>query len=225
MPGFIASDTSEFGNLMGNSIGNSGGFGLTGTGQGGGGAGNVSGLGGLGTIAPGSIGYGSGKKKETTKASANKSKNNEQKAQETNEGTRNTKANQTSINTSLASANSTDQTKIKRLDAFNDAPTRLTTEINPDIVSETKKAGIHPKEMPVGNYVAVESFVDEGQANRFAARLVNLGFDPNVPLYVSANNRWYVCLEGPIKFSRIQERISHYRTMEIFKSAWQLTIK
>src|SRR5687768_11716132 len=65
----VASDTTEFGSLIGNSIGNSsGGLGLSGTGQGGGGAGNVSGLGGLGTISP-NLGYGSSKKKEATKTS------------------------------------------------------------------------------------------------------------------------------------------------------------
>lgn len=218
-----AADTTGWGTLIGNSIGGgTGGFGLTGAGQGGGGAGNVSGLGGIGTISPG-LGYGSEKKKETTKTSPNR---NEQKAQAKSAGSSNEKSNQ-SLVTSLASASSSgdDQEKVKRLDAFKQAPTQSSSSKVADTKREVIAGGFHPKEMPEGNYVAVESFMDEVQANRYAARLVNMGFDPNVPRYVSAEKRWYVCLEGPIRSSQITKRIDYYRSNEIFKSVWHLTIR
>lgn len=208
------------GNLLGDSVGDdlAEGFGLSGTGQGGGGVSEFGAIG-LGNM---NMGYGDGGKKKKS----NDSKQSDRNSSEKNKKDKNGLANESGLQSKAVQGKVSDQTKVDKLIGFKDSPQRaISSDEIQRIRKETYRMGAHPKEMPAGSYAVAESFDTEEAANLFAARLVRLGFDPNVPRYVSANNKWYVCMDGPGRPSKTREKISELSALEIFKGMWQVVVE
>lgn len=212
------------GNLLSDTIGDNfglGGFGLSGTGYGGGG----SGVGTIGISSTG-LGYGSINKKQNT-ADAKASKKAESKGIETVQKKSASPNVKTDNNTlaGLSQVKANDQAKADKLIAFRDSPNRQSSdESGSKVKQEIYLAGKHPKEMPTGSYAVAEIFDSENAANLYASRLVRLGFDPNVPRFVTATNKWYVCLDGPNKPAKTRDKIAELGKLQIFKDVWQLII-
>jgi flagellar biosynthesis GTPase FlhF len=88
---------------------------------------------------------------------------------------------------------------------------------------EFVKRGVHPDELPVGDYVISGVFKSDANARHFAEGLKKMGFSADYG-HLTERNLWYVYIAQTSDINEARMERDKYRQMKIFKDAWLLTV-